>query len=134
MSESGSSSGQPSSQTHAPGGFGPNEWLVEELYQQYLADKNSVDAAWWDFFQDFKPADSGPSGNGGSSPPRQRRTAHAGPGTRHPADRVGTRGGSDPAGRRRAHRGPGGPEAGRRPGQRAGQARHRQARLGQAGR
>ena len=68
MSESGSSSGQSSSsQTHAPGGFGPNEWLVEELYQQYLADKNSVDAAWWDFFQDYKPADSGAS-NGGSTP------------------------------------------------------------------
>ncbi len=36
-------------------GFGPNEWLVEELYQQYLTDKNSVDKAWWDFFADYRP-------------------------------------------------------------------------------
>ncbi|WP_030017196.1 multifunctional oxoglutarate decarboxylase/oxoglutarate dehydrogenase thiamine pyrophosphate-binding subunit/dihydrolipoyllysine-residue succinyltransferase subunit [Streptomyces monomycini] len=30
--------------------FGPNEWLVDEIYQQYLQDPNSVDRAWWDFF------------------------------------------------------------------------------------
>ena len=37
--------------------FGPNEWLVDEIYQQYLADKNSVDPAWWDFFADYTPAE-----------------------------------------------------------------------------
>jgi 2-oxoglutarate dehydrogenase E1 component len=31
---------------------------VDELYQQYLADKNSVDAAWWDFFKDYRPTDA----------------------------------------------------------------------------
>ncbi|HEX7461384.1 MAG TPA: multifunctional oxoglutarate decarboxylase/oxoglutarate dehydrogenase thiamine pyrophosphate-binding subunit/dihydrolipoyllysine-residue succinyltransferase subunit [Dermatophilaceae bacterium] len=36
--------------------FGPNEWLVDELYQRYLQDKNSVDAAWWEFFADYRPA------------------------------------------------------------------------------
>src|SRR6185436_16975421 len=41
--------------------FGPNEWLVDELYQQYLEDKNSVDPAWWEFFADYQPAD-GPAG------------------------------------------------------------------------
>ncbi|MFJ4843954.1 MULTISPECIES: multifunctional oxoglutarate decarboxylase/oxoglutarate dehydrogenase thiamine pyrophosphate-binding subunit/dihydrolipoyllysine-residue succinyltransferase subunit [unclassified Streptomyces] len=41
-------------------GFGPNEWLVDEIYQQYLQDPNSVDRAWWDFFADYKPgADTG---------------------------------------------------------------------------
>ncbi len=39
-------------------GFGPNEWLVDEIYQQYLADKDSVDPAWWDFFADYQPADA----------------------------------------------------------------------------
>ncbi|WP_037607798.1 multifunctional oxoglutarate decarboxylase/oxoglutarate dehydrogenase thiamine pyrophosphate-binding subunit/dihydrolipoyllysine-residue succinyltransferase subunit [Streptacidiphilus rugosus] len=34
--------------------FGPNEWLVDEIYQQYLQDPNSVDRAWWDFFADYK--------------------------------------------------------------------------------
>jgi len=38
-------------------GFGANEWLVDELYQAYLADKSSVDEAWWDFFADYKPSD-----------------------------------------------------------------------------
>ncbi|MFF3269764.1 multifunctional oxoglutarate decarboxylase/oxoglutarate dehydrogenase thiamine pyrophosphate-binding subunit/dihydrolipoyllysine-residue succinyltransferase subunit [Streptomyces chrestomyceticus] len=42
--------------------FGPNEWLVDEIYQQYLQDPNSVDRAWWDFFADYKP------GAGASTP------------------------------------------------------------------
>ncbi|MEU6063566.1 MULTISPECIES: multifunctional oxoglutarate decarboxylase/oxoglutarate dehydrogenase thiamine pyrophosphate-binding subunit/dihydrolipoyllysine-residue succinyltransferase subunit [Streptomyces] len=45
--------------------FGPNEWLVDEIYQQYLQDPNSVDRAWWDFFADYKPgvaAAQAPSG------------------------------------------------------------------------
>ena len=36
--------------------FGANEWLVEELYQRYLADPSSVDRAWWSFFADYHPA------------------------------------------------------------------------------
>src|SRR6266568_5121332 len=35
--------------------FGANEWLVEELYQRYLADPGSVDRAWWSFFADYHP-------------------------------------------------------------------------------
>jgi len=35
--------------------FGPNEWLVDELYQRYLADPGSVDRAWWSFFADYRP-------------------------------------------------------------------------------
>src|SRR5512135_2712789 len=33
--------------------FGPNEWLVDELYQRYLTDPGSVDMAWWNFFADY---------------------------------------------------------------------------------
>ena len=47
--------------------FGPNEWLVDEIYQQYLQDPNSVDRAWWDFFADYKPggvAASAPAATG----------------------------------------------------------------------
>ena len=48
--------------------FGPNEWLVDEIYQQYLKDPKSVDRAWWDFFEDYQPQDSsGSSTNGGGS-------------------------------------------------------------------
>ena len=38
--------------------FGPNEWLVDEIYEQFLHDKNSVDPAWWDFFADYTPKSS----------------------------------------------------------------------------
>ncbi len=44
-------------------GFGPNEWIVEDMYQRYLADPTSVDPAWHDFFADYKPvtpSDGGP--------------------------------------------------------------------------
>jgi 2-oxoglutarate decarboxylase len=27
--------------------FGANEWLVDEMYERYLVDKNSVDKSWW---------------------------------------------------------------------------------------
>ncbi|HET9080393.1 MAG TPA: multifunctional oxoglutarate decarboxylase/oxoglutarate dehydrogenase thiamine pyrophosphate-binding subunit/dihydrolipoyllysine-residue succinyltransferase subunit [Trebonia sp.] len=38
--------------------FGPNEWLVDELYQRYLDDPGSVDKAWWSFFADYRPVRS----------------------------------------------------------------------------
>ncbi|SHG91343.1 multifunctional oxoglutarate decarboxylase/oxoglutarate dehydrogenase thiamine pyrophosphate-binding subunit/dihydrolipoyllysine-residue succinyltransferase subunit [Geodermatophilus nigrescens] len=39
----------------AVAGFGTNEWLVEEMYQQFLADPSSVDQAWHEFFADYRP-------------------------------------------------------------------------------
>ena len=59
-----SGTGQPGSGQHASprsdafAGFGANEWLVYEMYQQYLKDPESVDKAWWDFFADYTPADA----------------------------------------------------------------------------
>jgi multifunctional 2-oxoglutarate metabolism enzyme len=44
---------------HIEPDFGPNEWLVEEMYQRYLADPHSVDRAWWSFFADYKPTLNG---------------------------------------------------------------------------
>src|SRR5690242_13892274 len=35
--------------------FGANQWLVDELYQRYLADPSSVAMEWWNFFADYKP-------------------------------------------------------------------------------
>lgn len=34
--------------------FGANEWLVDEMYEQYQKDPASVDPAWWDFFQNYR--------------------------------------------------------------------------------
>ncbi|GAA4176090.1 multifunctional oxoglutarate decarboxylase/oxoglutarate dehydrogenase thiamine pyrophosphate-binding subunit/dihydrolipoyllysine-residue succinyltransferase subunit [Gryllotalpicola koreensis] len=41
------------------GQFGANDWLVEELYEQYLADKNSVDQSWWPILEQKRAESSG---------------------------------------------------------------------------
>ncbi|WNI29272.1 multifunctional oxoglutarate decarboxylase/oxoglutarate dehydrogenase thiamine pyrophosphate-binding subunit/dihydrolipoyllysine-residue succinyltransferase subunit [Streptomyces sp. ITFR-6] len=58
-SNSSISTDQASPGSNPAAAFGPNEWLVDEIYQQYLQDPNSVDRAWWDFFADYKPGTSG---------------------------------------------------------------------------
>ncbi len=35
---------------------GPNAWLVDEMYEQYLASPSSVSESWQDFFQDYRPS------------------------------------------------------------------------------
>ena len=42
-----------STPAHPFAGFGANEWLVDEMYQQFLKDPGAVDKAWWDFFADY---------------------------------------------------------------------------------
>jgi 2-oxoglutarate decarboxylase len=42
--------------------FGPNEWLVEEMYDQFLANPSAVDSSWHDFFADYQPAAPGDNG------------------------------------------------------------------------
>ncbi|NDC52490.1 MAG: multifunctional oxoglutarate decarboxylase/oxoglutarate dehydrogenase thiamine pyrophosphate-binding subunit/dihydrolipoyllysine-residue succinyltransferase subunit, partial [Actinobacteria bacterium] len=52
------------------GSFGPNEWLVDEMYEQYLKDPNSVDENWKVFFagRNGTPKPSTPS-----TPPTPKR-------------------------------------------------------------
>ena len=68
---------QQTSQDNPLADFGPNEWIVEDMYQRYLADPTSVDAAWHDFFADYKPTldtpPAPPSRNG--APPTPAPTA-----------------------------------------------------------
>ncbi len=56
-----SATGSNTPENHFGGSFGPNEWLVDEMYEKYLADPSSVDKAWWDFFADYAPATRGGS-------------------------------------------------------------------------
>ena len=58
-----SASGSNTPANHFGGSFGPNEWLVDEMFEKYLVDPNSVDAAWVDFFANYKP-----NANGASAP------------------------------------------------------------------
>ncbi|WP_020496326.1 multifunctional oxoglutarate decarboxylase/oxoglutarate dehydrogenase thiamine pyrophosphate-binding subunit/dihydrolipoyllysine-residue succinyltransferase subunit [Sciscionella marina] len=59
--------------------FGPNEWLVEEMYDRFLADPASVDPAWHEFFADYKPNQNGASAaqqapaNGQAAPPQPKQ-------------------------------------------------------------
>ncbi|MFN2320269.1 MAG: multifunctional oxoglutarate decarboxylase/oxoglutarate dehydrogenase thiamine pyrophosphate-binding subunit/dihydrolipoyllysine-residue succinyltransferase subunit [Dermatophilaceae bacterium] len=62
--------------------FGPNEWLVDELYVQYQQDKNLVDKAWWSFFEDYNPQDAGSAvsnGNPGSGSAQSQAEAAPAP-------------------------------------------------------
>jgi multifunctional 2-oxoglutarate metabolism enzyme len=53
----GAAAGRPGPEPHLTASdFGANQWLVEELYQRYLADPGSVDPAWWSFFSDYRPS------------------------------------------------------------------------------
>src|SRR5436190_3799230 len=61
------------SQENPLAGFGPNEWIVEDMYQRYLADPNSVDPAWHDFFKDYRPM----SGDGATPTPTSPAAAPA---------------------------------------------------------
>ncbi len=36
--------------------FGPNVWLIDEMYRQYLDTPDSVAESWRDFFADYKPS------------------------------------------------------------------------------
>ncbi|MBP2436301.1 multifunctional oxoglutarate decarboxylase/oxoglutarate dehydrogenase thiamine pyrophosphate-binding subunit/dihydrolipoyllysine-residue succinyltransferase subunit [Microbacterium amylolyticum] len=39
--------------TSYDGGFGANQWLVDELFQQYKVDKNAVDKEWWPIMEQY---------------------------------------------------------------------------------
>ncbi|MGH2789108.1 MAG: multifunctional oxoglutarate decarboxylase/oxoglutarate dehydrogenase thiamine pyrophosphate-binding subunit/dihydrolipoyllysine-residue succinyltransferase subunit [Actinomycetota bacterium] len=36
--------------------FGPNIWLVDEMYRQYLEDPRAVSESWREFFEDYTPS------------------------------------------------------------------------------
>ncbi|MEV4758298.1 multifunctional oxoglutarate decarboxylase/oxoglutarate dehydrogenase thiamine pyrophosphate-binding subunit/dihydrolipoyllysine-residue succinyltransferase subunit [Micromonospora sp. NPDC049559] len=59
---------QQTSQENPLAGFGPNEWIVEEMYQRYLADPTSVDSAWHDFFADYRPTTDARAGTAPAKP------------------------------------------------------------------
>ncbi|MBN9238322.1 MAG: multifunctional oxoglutarate decarboxylase/oxoglutarate dehydrogenase thiamine pyrophosphate-binding subunit/dihydrolipoyllysine-residue succinyltransferase subunit [Leifsonia sp.] len=44
------------------GEFGANEWLVDEMYELYLKDKNLVDESWWPVLEAYTRTDPTPTG------------------------------------------------------------------------
>ena len=53
--------------TSSEGEFGANAWLVDELYEQFKADKNSVDKAWWPVLEAYQPENAAPAAAGGDA-------------------------------------------------------------------
>jgi 2-oxoglutarate dehydrogenase E1 component len=43
------------------GEFGANEWLVDEMYERYLVDRNSVDQSWWPILEAYHPVTEQPA-------------------------------------------------------------------------
>ena len=66
------------SSTSAPteADFGANDWLLEEMYEQYTADPNSVDKTWAEYFKTHG-APAGGDGNGAAKEqqPQPKRAA-----------------------------------------------------------
>ena len=50
------SEGQDGRTAAGTGAFGPNAWLVEDMYEQFRADPASVSEPWQEFFADYRPA------------------------------------------------------------------------------
>ncbi|ARC57258.1 Multifunctional 2-oxoglutarate metabolism enzyme [Frondihabitans sp. 762G35] len=70
--------------------FGANEWLVDELYEQYLVDKNSVDRSWWPTLETYRQSDAGGAGTAGAPAPAATAPVPSSPGA--PADQPGVSG------------------------------------------
>jgi len=48
--------------------LGPNEWLVDEMYEQFLADPKSVSASWQEFFADYRRDQHEPAAPASAAP------------------------------------------------------------------
>ena len=55
--------------------FGSNEWLVEELYEQYKSDRNSVDQSWWPFFDKYEKNGDGAAAKTAKAQPAAESSA-----------------------------------------------------------
>jgi 2-oxoglutarate dehydrogenase E1 component len=51
---------QPPSSDNPLADFGANEWLVEQMYEQFLEDESSVDEQWRTFFRSYQGNGAGP--------------------------------------------------------------------------
>ncbi|MBC7403390.1 MAG: 2-oxo acid dehydrogenase subunit E2, partial [Microbacteriaceae bacterium] len=41
------------SEDGSSGEFGANEWLVDEMYERFIVDRNSVDQSWWPILESY---------------------------------------------------------------------------------
>ncbi len=69
--------------------FGANDWLVDEMYEQYLANPSSVDPAWVEYFKNNKPGSpataAAPNKGVPPGPKAQQKAAQPAPVVSQPA-------------------------------------------------
>ncbi len=95
------------------GAYGPNAWLVEEMYEAFLADPTSVSESWREFFADYRSpsrtsmiggaqaaADAAPVADTDSGGRRPTCGADAAPSSSRLRWRIDRRGASGPGSRR----------------------------------
>ncbi len=70
--------------------FGPNEWLVDELYESYQKDRDSVDPAWWDFFSTYTPGSGQTPASATNGGPKPAAAAGSNGGAAAPAPQAAT--------------------------------------------
>ncbi|HWD73178.1 MAG TPA: 2-oxo acid dehydrogenase subunit E2, partial [Actinomycetota bacterium] len=61
------------------GGFGPNAWLVEDMYEQYRRDPSSVSESWQEFFADYRRGDGAAQLAEAATGPAATKAAPTGP-------------------------------------------------------
>ncbi|GAA1841099.1 multifunctional oxoglutarate decarboxylase/oxoglutarate dehydrogenase thiamine pyrophosphate-binding subunit/dihydrolipoyllysine-residue succinyltransferase subunit [Agromyces salentinus] len=49
----------PGSEETTAGEYGANEWLVDEMYEKFIVDPESVDRSWWPVLESYRDARSG---------------------------------------------------------------------------
>ncbi len=69
-----------------PGGaFGPNAWLVDDMYEEYRSDPASVSESWREFFHDYQPPGATPNGTVTAAPAPPMSSAPVAPAVVAPA-------------------------------------------------
>ncbi|MBF4581164.1 multifunctional oxoglutarate decarboxylase/oxoglutarate dehydrogenase thiamine pyrophosphate-binding subunit/dihydrolipoyllysine-residue succinyltransferase subunit [Curtobacterium sp. VKM Ac-2865] len=71
------------------GEFGANEWLVDELYEQFLADKDSVDKSWWPVLESYHQSGKGAAGAAAPAAPAPAAASAPAPAAPAPAPAEG---------------------------------------------
>jgi 2-oxoglutarate decarboxylase len=61
----------PSSSISNKGSFGPNAWLVDDMYDRFLADPKDVSDSWREFFADYQRSTVPSVATASSTPPPQ---------------------------------------------------------------
>ena len=64
--------------------FGPNVWLVDQMYRKYLEAPDSVSESWQEFFEDYQPHSIPASNGAAASTASSARTAVASPASSQP--------------------------------------------------